>query len=90
MIQFACRMAKYSQFVLATFLSSVLLRATVAISRTDFFGEFIENVTPQLVANDDDSSLSIPLEVPYPFFDTPRSTIFVSCLIRNVKEFEAS
>lgn len=71
-------MTKYNQFVLATFLSSVLLRAAVAISRTDFFGEFIENVTPQLVANDDDSSLSIPLEVPYPFFDTPRSTIFVS------------
>lgn len=71
-------MTKSSQFVLAAFLSSLLLKAAIAINRTDFFGEFIENVTPKLIPNDDDSSLGIELEVPYPFFDTPRSIIFVS------------
>jgi hypothetical protein len=69
---------KSSQFIIAAFLSSVLLKAAVAINRTDFFGEFIENQTPNLIANDDDSSLGIQLLVPYPFFDTPRSIIFVS------------
>ena len=78
-------MTKYSQFVLAAFVSSILLKAAVAINRTDFFGEYIENVTPNLIANDDDSSLAIPLEVPYPFFDTPRSTIFVSVLCKSYK-----
>jgi hypothetical protein len=71
-------MMKSSQFIVATFLSSILLKAVIAINRTDFFGEFVENVTPNLIANDDDSSLGILLEVPYPFFDTPRSIIFVS------------
>ena len=64
-------------YVLAAFLSSILLEA-VAINRTDFFGEYIETVTPHLIQNDDDSSLGIRLSVPYPFFDTPRSIIFVS------------
>ena len=71
-------MMKFSQFVVAAILSSVLLEAAIAINRTDFFGEFIQNMTPSLIANDDDSSVSIQLAVPYPFFDTPRSTIFVS------------
>lgn len=71
-------MTKYSQFVLAAFLGSFLLEAVIAISRDDFFGEFIDGVTPNLFANDDDSSLGIKLEVPYPFYDTPRNTIFVS------------
>ena len=71
-------MMKFSQFIVVAILSSVLLEAAIAINRTDFFGEFIENVTPSLPANDDDSSLGVQLVVPYPFFDTPRSIIFVS------------
>ena len=69
---------KSSKFIVAAILSSVLLEAAIAINRTDFFGEFIENVTPNLIANDDDSSLGIQLAVPFPFFDKPRSVIFVS------------
>ena len=70
-------MSMYSYVLLAAFLSSIVLEA-VAINRTDFFGEYIEGVTKRLIPNDDDSSLMIALSVPYPFFDVPRSTIFVS------------
>ena len=83
-------MTKYSQFVLAAFLSISLLEAAMAINRTDFFGEFIEDVTPKLIPNDDDSSVGIQLEVPYPFFDTPRSIIFVSYVVKVVRSYEAS
>lgn len=76
-------MAKHG-YVLVALLGSILLEAAVAINRTDFFGEYIPQVTPHLIPNDDDSSLAIGLSVPYPFFDTPRSSIFVSIVIITV------
>lgn len=73
-------MSRYRNLVhLFAFLSSVSLEA-IAINRTDFFGERTSE-TPSLVQNDDDSSSAITLSVPYPFFDRPRSLLYVSLLV---------
>ena len=66
-------------YMLAAILCSLLVD-TFAITRQQFFGQRTDD-TPNLVANDDDSSTEIRLSVPYPFYDKPRSVIFVSPLL---------
>ena len=63
-------------YVLVAILCSLLVD-TLAITRQQFFGQRTDD-TPNLVPNDDDSSSDITLSVPYPFYDKPRSVIYVS------------
>ena len=65
--------------VLAAILCSLLVD-TFAITKQQFFGQRSDD-TPMLVPNDDDSSTDITLSVPYPFYDKPRTVIYVSPLL---------